>query len=85
MPPRQPKSPIHIEPLQGMPPGGGQAQPDFMNVQVDPSLSGEEAQQAALEEAMRLMKERDEAAAAAEGEKEGGAAAEPAEEEAEEL
>ena len=63
VPPRKPTPKITIPPQGGV----QQGVPDFMNVQVDPSLSEEEAKQAALEQAIKMMKEQ-EGAGAAEGE-----------------
>jgi hypothetical protein len=57
VPPKQPK-PQEFK----VPPNSKQGVPDFMNIQVDPSLKGQDAERAALEQAKRLIEEREAAA-----------------------
>ena len=58
-----------------------QGVPEFMNIQVDKDpnvVLGDDAERAALDEAMRLLKERDAAAAAAANPEDGDKGDEPA-------
>lgn len=50
--------PPKAKPATNTTPSSKQAVPDFMNINVDPRLSGAEAEQAALDEAMRQPKGR---------------------------
>lgn len=63
VPPKQPKPQTF-----DVPPNAKQGVPDFMNVQVDPSLTGEDAELAAMEQVKRLIEEKEAADAAAGGE-----------------
>uniref|UniRef100_A0A7S3LEN7 Uncharacterized protein n=1 Tax=Amphora coffeiformis TaxID=265554 RepID=A0A7S3LEN7_9STRA len=55
-----------------VPPSAEQQQkqgvPEFMNINVDPKLQGEDAERAALDEAMRLLQEREAAGGSDKGE-----------------